>query len=96
LTPDEMARPAPGFEPPTEETRERVWRLAGPRRTESDLRLLLEDPYPLARAIAAAALARRESRGGHLRRDAPHLDPALDGMHMVVGPGGSVEPERWS
>jgi L-aspartate oxidase len=96
VTPNDVARPASGFEPPTEETRERVWRLAGPRRTESDLRLLLEDPYPLARAIAAAALARRESRGGHLRRDAPLLDPALDGMHMVVGPGGSVEAESWA
>jgi len=89
----EAARP---FEAPTEATRERVWRLAGPRRTAEELRLLAEDPYPLARAIAAAALARRESRGGHLRRDAPLLDPALDGVHFVVEPSGGVRSEAWS
>jgi L-aspartate oxidase len=89
-------RPARAFAPPTEATRERVWRLAGPRRDAGELGLLLEDPYPLARAIAAAALARRESRGGHLRRDAPALDPGLDGVHFVVGPGGRVDRRRWA
>jgi L-aspartate oxidase len=91
---DEVSPPA--FAPPTEATRERVWRLAGPRRDAGGLGLLLEDPYPLARAIAAAARARRESRGGHLRRDAPAHDPGLDGVHFVVGPDGGVEPLRWT
>jgi L-aspartate oxidase len=86
----------PAFVPPTEETRERVWRLAGPRRDASGLSLLLEDPYPLARAIAAAALDRRESRGGHLRVDAPGLDPALDGRHVTVAADGTTRRETWS
>src|SRR5665811_915101 len=59
------------FEPPTLRTREAVWRLAGPVRRPEELRELLAEPYPLAAAIAASALARRESRGGHRRADCP-------------------------
>jgi L-aspartate oxidase len=83
------------FEPPTEVTREAVWRLAGPRRRPQGLRELLGDPYPLAAAIAAAALAREESRGGHLRTDFPGIDHTLDGIHVVIGPGGETRRERW-
>jgi L-aspartate oxidase len=84
------------FEPPTEATRDAVWRLAGPVRRPAQLRELLAEPYPLAAAIATAALERRESRGGHLRTDFPNLDPQLDGVHIVLGPDGETRHETWS
>ncbi len=89
------ALPSRRFEPPTEATRGAMWVNAGPRRTPEALESLLGDPYPLARLIAANALARRESRGAHRRADFPRPDPALDGVHFVVGPGGDVRAERW-
>jgi L-aspartate oxidase len=92
------ARPEPPgwrFEPPGDETRDAVWRHAGPMRNPDDLARLISNPYPLARAIGASALDRRESRGGHLRRDCPETDPALDGVHVVVAPDGSVREETW-
>lgn len=90
-------RPEPGdwrFEPPTEATRDAVWRLAGPHRRPEELRELLADPYPLATAIARCALERNESRGGHLRLDFPAIDPELDGVHVVFG-ADEVRHERW-
>ena len=90
--------PAPSgwrFQPPTEATRDAVWRLAGPLRRPEELRKLLDDPYPLAAAIAATALERRESRGGHLRSDFPHIDPSLDGIHIVLAPDGTTRREEW-
>jgi L-aspartate oxidase len=83
------------FEPPSDETRDAVWRYAGPMRNPDDLARLISNPYPLARAIGASALDRRESRGGHLRRDAPEMNHALDGIHVVVHPDGSVTEEQW-
>ena len=83
------------FEPPTEATRQAVWRLAGPLRSPPELRELLGDPYPLARGIATAALARPESRGGHRRADAPAIDPALDGFHFILGPDFEPRREQW-
>jgi L-aspartate oxidase len=83
------------FEPPSDETRDAVWRYAGPMRNPDDLARLISSPYPLARAIGASALRRRESRGGHLRRDAPDMDHALDGIHVVVHPDGNVTEEEW-
>jgi succinate dehydrogenase/fumarate reductase flavoprotein subunit len=50
----------------------------------------------MARAIGASALDRRESRGGHLRRDCPETDPALDGVHVVVASDGGVREENWA
>ncbi len=91
-------RPTPPewrFEPPSQETREAVWRLAGPLRDPRRLTELRDDPYPLAAAIAAAALERRESRGGHLRTDHPGIDPELDGVHIVLGPDGTTRREDW-
>jgi len=88
-------QPAWRFEPPTEATREAVWRLAGPLRRPEQLRELRDDPYPLAAAIATSALARDESRGGHLRVDEPGIDPELDGVHIVLGPDGETRRERW-
>jgi L-aspartate oxidase len=87
--------PAWRFEPPTEETRDAVWRFAGPLRNPDDLARLISNPYPLAGAIATCALDRRESRGGHLRSDCPDADHSLDGVHVVVGPDGSARHERW-
>ncbi len=83
------------FEPPTEATRDAVWRCAGPMRNPDDLARLVADPYPLAQGLARAALARRESRGGHLRGDCPSADPGLDGVHLVLGAGGEVRQEHW-
>jgi L-aspartate oxidase len=92
------SRPAaPGwrFEPPGEKTRDAVWRYAGPMRNPDDLARLISNPYPLARAIGASALGRRESRGGHLRRDCPDIDRTLDGIHVVVSADGGVREEQW-
>jgi L-aspartate oxidase len=83
------------FDPPTEATRDAVWRYAGPTRNPDDLARLISNPYPLARAIATAALDRRESRGGHLRSDCPGPDPALDGVHVVLAADGTVRHEEW-
>jgi L-aspartate oxidase len=99
VAPEDSARPALPrfrFEPPTVATREAMWRLAGPSRDEARLRELADDPYPLARLIAAAALERRESRGAHRRSDHPLPNPDLDGVHLVVAPDGSVKHDSWS
>jgi L-aspartate oxidase len=99
-----LAEPAPGgrpplpdwrFEPPTEATRDAVWSLAGPVRLGEPLAELIESPYPLARAIARSALAREESRGGHLRTDFPELDHGLDGVHFVLGADDTLRREVW-
>ena len=84
------------FTPPTEETRDAVWELAGPIRDFDGLERLLDDPYPLARMVAASALLREESRGVHRRSDRTRIDPALDGRHVIVTAGGQVSLERWS
>ena len=58
-------------------------RAVAPRRAFAASRTgcveLAEDPFPLARLIAASCLAREESRGAHQRTDFPEADPALDG-----------------
>jgi L-aspartate oxidase len=83
--PDEDPQPtAAAVEPPGRETRAAVWRLAGLERTAADLRELQGDPHPLARLVAACALAREETRGAHGRAEFPAADPALDGRHTVV------------
>jgi L-aspartate oxidase len=89
--------PAPEwrFQPPTVSTRERLWRLAGPQRTASELTEMLGDPYPPARMIAASALVRAESRGVHRRSDFPNRDTALDGAHTVIGRSGEARLETW-
>jgi L-aspartate oxidase len=84
---------APAVAPPPA-TRAALWRLAGLERTSEGLRELSGDPFPLARAVGASALAREESRGAHQRRDRPARDPALDGVHVVLR-GGDARFERW-
>ena len=83
------------FEPPPAETRDAVWRLAGPRRRREELEELLGDPYPLARLIGAFALAREESRGSHRRVEFPRADPALDGRHLVCAGDAGPEWRAW-
>jgi L-aspartate oxidase len=87
--------PAWRFQPPTAETRESVWRHAGPQRDAASLEPLLGDPYPLARLVARASLERRESRGPHRRTDHPLQDPDLDGVHIVIEDDESLRPARW-
>jgi L-aspartate oxidase len=96
-TPAGEAPPPPAwrFEPPLQGSRDAVWKLAGPLRRAAELERLAADPYPLSRTIAACALKRRESRGGHRREDAPALDPQLDGVHLVQGPEGEIRHESW-
>ncbi len=88
--------PAWRFDPPTAATREAMWRLAGPRRSPGELNQLLQEPYPLARLIARAAVVREESRGPHRRLDHPERDPSLDGIHMVIEADEGHRRERWS
>jgi L-aspartate oxidase len=88
--------PAPTpLEPPTQSTRESLWRDAGIARTREGLERVLADPHPLARLVAACALLRHESRGAHLRADFPDLDPALEGSHAVVLADQPPAFERW-
>ena len=66
-------------------------------RRRPGLRRLLDDPHPLARLVAASALAREESRGAHLRRDHSGIDSALDGYHSLIAAGsGDVAHEEWT
>ncbi len=83
------------FTPPTAQTREAMWRLAGPRRAAAELEQLLDDAYPLARLIARAALNRRESRGVHHRTDSPQQDVTLDRTHLVIDADERVRREQW-
>jgi L-aspartate oxidase len=85
----------PAADPPSEETRAALWRFAGLRRDADGLAQLAEDPYPLARLIAASCLARAESRGAHQRLDHPETEPGLNCMHSVVGRDGEPSFERW-
>ncbi len=89
------ATPEWRFDPPIEATREAVWRLAGPRRDEASLWHLLDDPYPLARLIALAALMREESRGTHRRTDFPRQNSTLDRVHFLHNAKGETLRDVW-
>ena len=82
-------------EPPTEETRAALWKHAGLCRDAEGLAELSQDPYPLARLIAAACLAREESRGAHQRSDLPETDDSLDRVHLLLGSAGEPGLKRW-
>lgn len=89
------ALPGWRFDPPQPPTREAVWEYAGPLRNAENLAHLAGDPYPLAQAIGATALNRRESRGGHRRTDFPETDTDLDFTHLIYRPDGEIELRRW-
>jgi L-aspartate oxidase len=95
--PPPAAQPAEPAAPhlPPDETRAALWSHAGLLRDPESLRLLLDDPYPLARLIAASCLARTESRGAHQRVDHPQREASLDHMHTLVGGGREPAFERW-
>jgi L-aspartate oxidase len=93
-SPAELAQ-LPVLAAPTAQTRSALWRNAGLERTPEGLSELLDEPYPLARLIAASALARLESRGAHQRVDYPARDPRLDHQHGRVDPDGALHFERW-
>ncbi|HTR72444.1 MAG TPA: FAD-binding protein [Solirubrobacteraceae bacterium] len=78
------------------ETKAALWRDAGIERAAEGLGRLLDDPYPLVRLIAQCALARKESRGAHLRLDCPDLDPALDHRHAVIDEEDDLVWETWA
>jgi L-aspartate oxidase len=90
----QSAEPAAPHLPP-DETRAALWSHAGLLRDRERLRVLLDDPYPLARLIAASCLARTESRGAHQRVDHPQRESSLDHMHTLVGGGREPAFERW-
>jgi L-aspartate oxidase len=81
---------------PTEHERRAVWRRAGLVRDAAGLGRLRASRNVLVRLLAAAALARAESRGGHFRTDFPSPDPALDGFHTVIRQGSPPVLERWA
>jgi L-aspartate oxidase len=85
------------LDPPSRETRKAVWQHAGLERTAAGLTQLAAHEYPLARLVAASALARTETRGAHARAEFPEPDPALDGHHTVLEPGTETPRfEAWT
>ncbi len=79
----------------TQASRDALWKHAGIERDADGLRVLLADPYPLVRLIAASALARTESRGAHQRRDFPELDPSFENRHVTLAAAGPPTLEEW-
>jgi L-aspartate oxidase len=92
--PDSPPAPGRGFVP-WEDTRTALWERAGLVRHAAGLERLTADPHPLARLIGRAALARRETRGCHVRSDFAETDAGLDLSHLVVQEGVEDRLERW-
>jgi L-aspartate oxidase len=86
---------APGPVMPSAETRKALWNNAGLLRDHDGLQRLLEDSHPLARMIAACALAREETRGAHRRSDFPTTNSSLDGCRTVLDGQGNTSIVPW-
>ena len=67
----------------------------GSAASREGLSALADDPFPVARAVAACALAREESRGAHQRSDFPETDVKLDLMHSVLRGEAAVDFDSW-
>jgi L-aspartate oxidase len=91
----QMLRALPAPASADAEVRAALWRDAGVVRTPAGLAALLGNPHPLARLIAACALARTESRGAHLRADFPERDPELDLRHAIVASEDPISWQTW-
>jgi L-aspartate oxidase len=87
---------APAYSPPSVQTRTALWQRAGLVRDGAGLAELARDAHPLARLIGRAALARRESRGCHLRADFAETDARLDGRHLVLREGEPDGFQSWA
>lgn len=74
--------------------REKMWQNAGVVRNAKGLTSLAKLPALLPRLIAASALAREESRGGHFRLDWPQEDSRFIG-HFVHRLGREPQLENW-
>ncbi|MDX6641592.1 MAG: L-aspartate oxidase [Solirubrobacteraceae bacterium] len=81
---------------PDRAAREALWRDAGLVRSAEGLERLSASDHPLVALIAACALLRTETRGGHCRADFPERAPALDLHHAVVGARRSPAFQRWA
>lgn len=79
----------------SEADRAEMWRDVGLTREATGLARQVASPVALVRLVAASALARTESRGGHFRSDFPEADPALDGRHAVIRGDRSPTLEVW-
>jgi L-aspartate oxidase len=78
----------------TPELRRAMWEDVGLVRDAAGLRKVAASSHLLARLIAASALARVESRGGHFRADFPFEDDVF-AAHSVVGSDEEVSFEQW-
>jgi L-aspartate oxidase len=79
----------------TDADRDAMWHDVGLTRHALGLARQATSEVPLARLVAASALAREESRGGHYRSDFPETDAALDGRHAVVTRSAEPMLEAW-
>jgi L-aspartate oxidase len=80
---------------PAQQSRDQLWRHAGLERNAEGLSRLLDDPHPLVRLFAKAALSRNESRGAHWREDCPKTNNALDERHVTLVTDQESVFERW-
>jgi L-aspartate oxidase len=90
------ARPHDPPPVPSPASRAALWRHGGLERDCAGLTELADDPHPLVRLIATSALARKESRGAHQRRDFRQLDPRLDGCHVMITRAAEPVFEAWT